>query len=565
MNDELVEVLHRKLRAGGELFFQSDVFDLALDAMAVLEDASDRFANVGGPWSFARDNQYGAKSLREVRCEDTRHAHLAHVLPSRRCVERSSSPRASARSVRARHAYDQKVHALSSSRSSRLRRARAVGEPGRRGADAAAVKALRERIWHAGAEARDPELKRRFLARWPRLEAFDAWAMKRLFALNPEKKIAGFDEDVALPAGDVGARRLRGGVAAARRRLAQSRALSPRRSARARCTTRWARPLPDDPATLEMGGLDRAVEPGARALWPARTWRSATSRRCSRPIRAASPFRRRCTPSAPTSPRATPLLAALAARLPGGQRLALTHAGAAAHHIEDVANQIHTVQVGIYEFFVDAKIESIKEELASVGGLLRERPGFVSIGIDIIANHHVLAEALYAKHLARSQRSDRRAHARARWRRLRRRRPARLCDRLRPRHRREADRPSRATKGRRCTRPSAPSPIAASRAPACTSATTTIPTRRSSPTSTSHRFFDLEVTGARRGLAALGDWWAQLHRAAAGSTTPPSARSRRSSCTRASTRSTPPKDARASTRRSRPKRTNATGGSRSAM
>ena len=70
MNDELVEVLHRKLRADGELFFQSDVFDLALDAMAVLEGAHDRFANRAGPWSFARENPYGAKSLREVRCEE---------------------------------------------------------------------------------------------------------------------------------------------------------------------------------------------------------------------------------------------------------------------------------------------------------------------------------------------------------------------------------------------------------------------------------------------------------------------------------------------------------------
>jgi tRNA (guanine-N7-)-methyltransferase len=70
MNDELVEVLYQKLRAGGELFFQSDVFDLALDAMAVLEEAGDRFANVDGPWSFAPANVYGARSLREVRCED---------------------------------------------------------------------------------------------------------------------------------------------------------------------------------------------------------------------------------------------------------------------------------------------------------------------------------------------------------------------------------------------------------------------------------------------------------------------------------------------------------------
>ncbi len=70
MNEDLVAVIHKKLRAGGELFFQSDVFDLALDAMAVLEEATDAFANVAGAWSFVRDNEYGAKSLREVRCEE---------------------------------------------------------------------------------------------------------------------------------------------------------------------------------------------------------------------------------------------------------------------------------------------------------------------------------------------------------------------------------------------------------------------------------------------------------------------------------------------------------------
>jgi tRNA (guanine-N7-)-methyltransferase len=70
MNDELVPVLHDKLRPGGELFFQSDVFDLALDAMAVLESAPERFANRLAPWSFVRDNPFDAKSLREVRCEE---------------------------------------------------------------------------------------------------------------------------------------------------------------------------------------------------------------------------------------------------------------------------------------------------------------------------------------------------------------------------------------------------------------------------------------------------------------------------------------------------------------
>ena len=70
MNDELVPVLHDKLRPDGELFFQSDVFDLALDAMAVLEGATERFANRLGPWSFVRGNPFDAKSLREVRCEE---------------------------------------------------------------------------------------------------------------------------------------------------------------------------------------------------------------------------------------------------------------------------------------------------------------------------------------------------------------------------------------------------------------------------------------------------------------------------------------------------------------
>lgn len=70
MTRELVEVLHRKIAPGGELFFQSDVWDLALDAMAVLEDAEGLFENVATPWAFTRENPYGAKSLREVRCEE---------------------------------------------------------------------------------------------------------------------------------------------------------------------------------------------------------------------------------------------------------------------------------------------------------------------------------------------------------------------------------------------------------------------------------------------------------------------------------------------------------------
>jgi tRNA (guanine-N7-)-methyltransferase len=56
------------LRPGGELFFQSDVWDLALDAMAVLEQCPS-LANAAGPWTFWKNgNPYRALSRREATC-----------------------------------------------------------------------------------------------------------------------------------------------------------------------------------------------------------------------------------------------------------------------------------------------------------------------------------------------------------------------------------------------------------------------------------------------------------------------------------------------------------------
>jgi tRNA (guanine-N7-)-methyltransferase len=78
VDDELAATLARKLRAGGELFFQSDVWDLALDAMAVLEDQR-ALRNLAGPWTFLRENPFGAKSLREIRCEE-RHMRIWRML-----------------------------------------------------------------------------------------------------------------------------------------------------------------------------------------------------------------------------------------------------------------------------------------------------------------------------------------------------------------------------------------------------------------------------------------------------------------------------------------------------
>ena len=59
-------------RPGAEVFVQSDVWEIALDAMDVLERADDAFANRAGEWTFWRGgNPFGARSWREANAEAT--------------------------------------------------------------------------------------------------------------------------------------------------------------------------------------------------------------------------------------------------------------------------------------------------------------------------------------------------------------------------------------------------------------------------------------------------------------------------------------------------------------
>lgn len=58
-------------RPGADVFVQSDVWDIALDAMATFE-RDDRFVNCAGEWTFWRaGNPYGARSWREQNAEAT--------------------------------------------------------------------------------------------------------------------------------------------------------------------------------------------------------------------------------------------------------------------------------------------------------------------------------------------------------------------------------------------------------------------------------------------------------------------------------------------------------------
>lgn len=71
VDDALAEQLAHALRPGGELFVQSDVWEIALDALATF-DGDARFANVAGEWCFWRGgNPYGVRSWREQNAEET--------------------------------------------------------------------------------------------------------------------------------------------------------------------------------------------------------------------------------------------------------------------------------------------------------------------------------------------------------------------------------------------------------------------------------------------------------------------------------------------------------------
>ena len=70
VGDELVDQLFDLLTSDGEIHVATDIFDIALDAMAVLEgEMPRRFFNLHEPWSFLRQSPFAARSRRERHCE----------------------------------------------------------------------------------------------------------------------------------------------------------------------------------------------------------------------------------------------------------------------------------------------------------------------------------------------------------------------------------------------------------------------------------------------------------------------------------------------------------------
>lgn len=71
VDEALADGVAYAARTGAELFVQSDVWELALDAMSTFE-RDERFANAAGEWAFWRaGNPYGARSWREQNAEES--------------------------------------------------------------------------------------------------------------------------------------------------------------------------------------------------------------------------------------------------------------------------------------------------------------------------------------------------------------------------------------------------------------------------------------------------------------------------------------------------------------
>jgi hypothetical protein len=159
-------------------------------------------------------------------------------------------------------------------------------------------------------------------------------------------------------------------------------------------------PVPYDPATLDFGGLSGTTSQGhAHYGLVSGPLSSDPEVLKKEPWRFAVPATAHAY--GPEFVRIYSELAGLAGSsgLPSGPWLQAVFAGAAFHHLEDLCNQIHTVQVGIYEFFQAAFIQSKLRDLKTVGGLFGRRYSLKQIGLRLIANHHLLSEDLFAKNL----------------------------------------------------------------------------------------------------------------------------------------------------------------------
>ncbi len=250
---------------------------------------------------------------------------------------------------------------------------------------------------------RSPALRDAWLKRYPNPNDFDDWAFKAFLLLEPGARVYGIDRLDERLANNA---RLLDFVSQASRhpdedwRNRERLAYDGKRVA---IKDSKGGPVPADPAILNMGRLgalssqahahyglaqvEFSPDPDVLKTDPRRFARKAGYERAPIITLAAEMAQIHLDIG---------LVAALS-DAPGAVELSWLYAGAGFHYLEDVGNQIHTVQVGLFDFFKDAFIERAKLGLLTGGGYVMPMRSLASIGIDILTNHHVLSEHLTEK------------------------------------------------------------------------------------------------------------------------------------------------------------------------
>ena len=272
------------------------------------------------------------------------------------------------------------------------------------GASAASLTRFRRWIYDQIARHPDAAIRDRFMARYPKPETFTALAFREFVSFNrsPKRRIWGID-------------RSRGGRGLSARDLLVASSGAPDRDGRNRDRVEYdsktgrpvkgsdGNPIPDDPSILNMGKAIGLSSQGHAHYGLPRVELSDDPE-----VLKTEPERFAVKAGYPDGP----ILAlaremaqlhtdlALLANIWGGnghRYLTVSFCGHAFHYIQDVGNQIHTIQVGLYDFFKAAKLQYWWRAFVTSGGYLAPLKKFTSVGIDILSNHHILIESLAAK------------------------------------------------------------------------------------------------------------------------------------------------------------------------
>jgi hypothetical protein len=260
--------------------------------------------------------------------------------------------------------------------------------------DEAELATWRAYLWERLAAVPDRALQQRFLVLAPTAESFTPGLLKRLLMMNERVAVAGIDRTIE---GEVAERELLSLASRLPDDDLRNQSRHWRDDSGAPRLGPTGEPLPIDPAILDMGrssGLSSQAHAHYQLL-PAAMRTDETATLKHDPRRFSLPRDAHTFGADFAALYADLATLAASGPMPHSAWIAAVLAGSGFHHVQDVCNQIHTVQVGLYDFFVDAQLSVWKEELRTLGGLLGPRVTLKQAGLKVLTHHHVLLEDLF--------------------------------------------------------------------------------------------------------------------------------------------------------------------------